>query len=202
MIKLYFAPMTRSVRVLWLLEELSLPYTLERVDFLPPEKKFFAQATPTGKLPTLDDDGVVMCESGAILEYLLERYGDGRLAPARGTPERAAFLQWMHFSESTVFPPLGIVIWLTRYRDAAELPSELIADARSRAASGLDYVEQALGDRPYLVGSDFSAADIMMGFSLVAAKVVGVLDDRYPVIDRYLARLQERPAFQKAAATE
>ena len=93
MIKLYYAPRTRSIRVLWLLEELGLPYDLEPVEFLPPAKNFFAQQTPLRKLPTIEDGDVVMCESGAILEYILERYGEGRLAPPVGSPARAAYLQ-------------------------------------------------------------------------------------------------------------
>lgn len=113
MIRLYFAPRTRSVRILWLLEELELPYELEHVTFEPPAKRFFGQKTPSGKLPTVEDGAVTMSESGAIIEYILECYGSGRLAPPVGTPERAAFLQWLHFSESTAFPPLGIVVWLT-----------------------------------------------------------------------------------------
>ena len=202
MIKLYFAPRTRSLRILWLLEELGLPYQLERVDFLPPAKNFFAQRTPTGKLPTIEDGDVVMCESGAIVEYVLERYGRARLAPPIGSRERAAFLQWIHFAESTAFPPLGIVVWLTRYRGEAMDPSELVEDARARAAMGLAFLERELGDKAYLLGDDFSAADVMMGFTLVAARLLGVLDDRHPVLGRYLARLEARPAFQKAIAVE
>jgi glutathione S-transferase len=90
MIKLYFAPRTRSVRILWLLEELELPYELARVEFAAPAERFFAQQTPLGKLPTIEDGDVVMCESGAIVEYILERYGGGRLAPPVGSRERAA----------------------------------------------------------------------------------------------------------------
>lgn len=200
MIKLYFAPRTRSVRILWLIEELGLPYELERVDFLPPAKKFFAQQTPTGKLPTIEDGNVVMCESGAIVEYILERYGGGRLAPPVGTRERAAYLQWLHFAESTAFPPLGILVWLTLYRDDAGQHAAIVEDARARASMGLDFLEHALGRKAYLLGDDFSAADIMLGFTLVAAQLLGVLDDRYPGLNGYLARLRDRPAFQKAAA--
>jgi len=202
MIKLYFAPRTRSVRILWLLEELGLPYELERVDFLPPAKTFFAQRTPTGKLPTIEDGDVVMCESGAIVEYILERYGRGRLAPPVGSRERAAFLQWIHFAESTAFPPLGILVWLTRYRGQALDQSELVEDARDRAAMGLAFLERELGEKTYLLGDDFSAADVMMGFTLVAARLLGVLDARHPALGRYLARLEARPAFQKAIAVE
>jgi len=201
MIKLYFAPRTRSVRILWLLEELGLPYELERVDFLPPAKSFFSQRTPLGKLPTIEDGDVTMCESGAIVEYILERYGDGRLAPAVGSAERARYLQWLHFAESTAFPPLGIIVWLTLYRGEAESHAALLEDARARAATGLEFLEHELGANRYLTGDEFSAADIMMGFTLIAARVLGVFDDHYPGLDAYLARLQARPAFRKAAET-
>jgi glutathione S-transferase len=202
MIKLYFAPRTRSVPIVWLFEELGLPYQLERVEFLPPAKRFFAQRTPTGKLPTIEDGDVVMCESGAIVEYVLERYGEGRLAPPIGSPKRAAFLQWLHFAESTAFPPLGIVVWLTLYRDDAASHPTLVDDARARAAMGFQYLEDALGDGPYLLGDEFSAADITMGFTLAAGQVLGVIDDDYPKLNAYVERLQARPAFQKAFATK
>jgi glutathione S-transferase len=190
MLKLYFAPRTRSVRIVWLLEELKLPYELERVEFLPTSSEFFVQKTPLGKLPTLVDGDVVMCESGAIVEYILERYGDGRLAPPVGSPKRAAYLQWLHFAESTAFPPLGIVVWLTRYRDDAAGHERIIEDARSRAATGLEFLERQIGD------------NVMMGFTLTAARLLGVLDDRFPRVGAYLDRLQARPAFQKAASLE
>jgi glutathione S-transferase len=203
MLKLYYAPRTRAARILWLLEELGLPYQLESVEFLPTSDTFFQQKTPTGKLPTIEDGDVVMCESGAIVEYILERYGQGRLAPAAGTPERAKFLQWLHYAESTAFPPLGIVVWLTRYRAEAGAGADdaLLADARGRAASGLEFLERELGAGPYLLGEAFSAADVMMGFTLIAARLLGVLDARFPVLGAYLDRLQQRPALKKILAT-
>lgn len=202
MMKLYYAPLTRSVRILWLLEELGLPFEIVRGEFERTTDRFFIQNTPTGKYPTLVDGDVTLCESGAIVEYILERYGEGRLAPAIGTPERAAFLQWLHYAEGTAFPPVGIVVWLTRYRDEGDGHAELLEDARGRAAACLDYVEQALGDGPYLVGEAFTAADIMMAFTLLAAQSVGVLDDRFPKLKAYLAHLMARPAFQKLLAEQ
>ena len=201
MIQLWFAPRTRAVRILWLLEELGLPYELERVEFQPTSTKFFQQQTPTGKLPTLVDGDVTLCESGAIVEWLLERYGRGRLAPPPGTRERARYLQWLHFAESTAFPPLGIVVWLSVYRQDAASHAGLIEDARGRAATGLEFLERELGESAYLAGDEFTAADVMMGFTLVAARMLGVLDARFPRVNRYLARLEARPAFQKASAT-
>ncbi len=197
MIKLYFAPRTRAARVLWLLEELRLEYELVEGEFVPPAKRFFGQSTPLGKYPTLVDGEITMCESGAILEYLLEKYGDGRLQPPIGTPARAAYLQWFHYAESTAFPPLGILIWLSRYREDGNEHENLISDTMGRAGSGFEFLENHLKDHTYLAGDDFTAADIMMGFTLLAAMDLGVVDDTYPETSAYLGRLAERPALQK-----
>lgn len=202
MLKLYHAPRTRALRVLWLLEELELPFELVTVPFTAPAREFFSQQTPLGKIPTLEDEGVLMCESGAILQYLLERYGNGRLEPARGDPARAAYLQWLHFAEATAYQPLGILVWLTRYRDDATDHIALLDDVRHRAAAGLGFIERAIGNGPWLLGATFSAADVMMGFTLMAARLLGVLDERYPGLCDYLERLEARPALQRALARE
>jgi glutathione S-transferase len=198
MLKLYFAPRTRAVRVRWLLEELRLPYELVRVDFNRPSRTF-AQNTPLGKLPVIEDDAVTIGESGAIVEYVLERYGEGRLAPPIGSPLRGEFLQWVHFAEATAFPPIGIIVWHTLYEQNADRVPEAISSARGRALDALGFVDRRLEGRDYLLGADFSAADIMMGFTLFAARALGVLDDPYPNVTPYLARLGARPAFRTAA---
>jgi glutathione S-transferase len=146
---------------------------------VPPARRFFGQRTPLGKLPVIEDGEVVMCESGAIVEYVPGRHGSGRLAPPFGSPERAAFPQWVHFAESTAFPPIGILVWLTLYRDDADRHASILEDARARAAAGFDFLQAQLDAKPHLLGDEFSAADVMMGFTLVEA----------------------RPAFQKALAT-
>jgi glutathione S-transferase len=198
MIALYFAPRTRSVRVRWLLEELGVPYELRRVTFNVP-KQTFDQDTPLGKFPVLEDGDVTICESGAIVEYLVERYGKGRLAPPIGSPLRGPYLQWIHFAEATAFAPLGVIVWHTLYQQDADAVPQVITGARTRAHAALAFVERALTGKEYLLGAEFSAADVMMGFTLIAARIFGVLDDRYPNIARYLARLESRPAFQAAA---
>ncbi|MEN8182638.1 MAG: glutathione S-transferase [Myxococcota bacterium] len=144
MLTVYHAPRTRSVRILWLLEELGTPYRLQKVEFVPPAKGFFSQKTPLGKLPVIEDGEVVMA------------------------------------------------------KDAEALP-QVIEDARGRAHSALDFLESSLGGDAYLLGSEFSAADIMAGFSLAVARTVDVLGD-HPLLGQYLARLEERPAFQRAAS--
>jgi glutathione S-transferase len=199
MITLYHAPRTRSVRILWLLEELGLPYELKKVEFSRPAKTF-SQRTPLGKLPVIEDGEVMICESGAILEYVIERYGRGHLTPEIGSPLRGRFLQWIHFAEGTAYPPLGVIVWHTLYkRDADSLPG-VIEDARDRARAALDFLEQALAGKTYLLGDDFSGADIMVGFTLAVARALGVMDDRYSQLAPYLTRLEGRSAFQRALA--
>ena len=199
MLKLYHAARTRSVRIYWLLEELGVPYELEMVAFKPPlpPAKPFAQSSPFGKVPALQDGDVKMFESGAILEYILERYGRGRLAPPPGTPLRGPFLQWVHFAEATAFPPLGNIAWHMFKQDADSIP-DAIADYRRWAGAALDVLEQALSGNEYLLGAEFSGADIMMGYTVQCAKWFGLLTDSYPNLAGYLARLETRPAFQKA----
>jgi glutathione S-transferase len=199
MITLYHSPRSRSVRIVWLLEELNLPYQLETVAFRPPlpPAKPFAQQSPFGKVPALRDGDLTMFESGAILEYVLERYGQGRLAPAPGAPLRGSFLQWVHFAEATAFPPLGNIAWHTFRQDADSIPGAM-ADYRTWAGAVLEILERALSGRTYLLGADFSGADIMMGYTLQCAKWFGILTDEYPHLVEYMARLEERPAFRKA----
>lgn len=197
MIRLYHAPGTRSTRILWLLEELGLDYELERMTFVPPAKAF-SQDTPSGKLPVIEDDGATIFESGAILEYILERYGEGRLAPPVGTTGRGHYLQWIHFAESTLYPPLGVIVWHSFYaKDADQVPSA-ISGAHGRASGALDVLEKALDGKQYLLGNEFTGADIMMGFTLGLGRGLGVVDDRYPRIVAYHDALQERLAFVRA----
>lgn len=197
MLKIYHAPRTRSIRLLWLLEELDLPYAIETVAFTP-QPQPFAQATPFGKVPALEDGEVKMFESGAMVEYVLERYGNGRLTPAIGHADRPAYLQWLHFSESTAFAPVSVVVWMKIYRQDAEQNAALIADAQVRAAVAFDFLEKHMGDHDYLLPSGFSAADIMMGFTLNAARAFGIIDEKFAKLNAYSKRLAARPALIKA----
>ncbi|MEB2285294.1 MAG: hypothetical protein B6D46_12725 [Polyangiaceae bacterium UTPRO1] len=197
MLKLYHAQLTRSVRIVWLLEELGVAYELVAVPFKPPRSSF-EQDTPAGKFPTLDDDGMVMFESGAILEYLIEKYGRGRLAPPIGDPERGRYLQWVHFAEATAFPPLGDVARHTMFLPEADRLPQVAADGRMRAKNALDVLERALQDKHYLVGGELSGADIMMGYLVMAARMLGCVGAEHANIAAYWDRLAARPGFQKA----
>jgi len=197
MLKLYHAQLTRSVRIVWLLEELGIPYELATVAFRPPRHSF-EQDTPTGKFPALEDGGLVMFESGAILEYVIEKYGNGRLAPAIGSPERGPYLQWVHFAEATAFPPIGDIARHTMFLPEAERIPQVATDGRARAKNALDVLERALDGKDYLVGKELSGADIMMGYFLMAARMLGLVGADYPNVSAYWDRLAARPALQKA----
>ena len=199
MLKVYHAPRTRSIRILWLLEELGLPYQIEKVAFTPKPMPF-GQDVPFGKVPALSDGDMTMFESGAMVEYILERYGNGRLAPPVGHADRPAYLQWLHFAESTAFAPVSVVVWMKLYRQDAEQNAAIIADAQVRAAVSLEFLEKHKGDSEYLLPSGFSAADIMMGFTLNAARAFGIIDERFAKLDAYSKRLAARPALVKASA--
>ena len=198
MIKLYHAPLSRSVRVLWLLEELGLPYELHSAPLEPTTLKPFAQKTPSGKVPTIEDDGITIFESGAIVEYILEKYGNQHLAPPVGSPARGLFLQWLHFADATAFTGLGNIVWHTRSKEDAERVADALADYRRWAEASLDALERNLRDKTFLLGAEFSAADIMVGYTVLVAKALGLVGEQHPAVDAYLARLTERPALRRA----
>lgn len=202
MITLYHSPRTRSVRILWLLEELGLPYELVTIPFRREHLRSpeYLKVHPLGRIPAIRDGELTMFESGAIVEYLLERYGQGRLTPPLGTPLRGLFLQWVYFAEATALPPLAEIAAHTFFKPEVERIPAVVADARARATGVIEVIEQALAGKPYLLGDEFSAADIMMGYSILLMKWFGVLTDACPNLVAYLGRLESRPAFQRALA--
>jgi glutathione S-transferase len=203
---------SRSQRVLWLLEELAVPYEIKRYQrdaktmLAPPELK---AVHALGKSPVIQDGAVTLAESGAILEYLVERHGQGRLAPAPGTPERLRYTYWMHFAEGSAMPPLLLKLIFDRI-EKAPMPFFVKPVARTiaqRAKAGfvqpnidrnLDYMEAELQGRDWFAGAEFSAADIQMSFPLEAAQARGGLDARRPRLLDFLARIHARPAYRRA----
>ena len=205
MIKLYHAPNTRSIRILWLLQELKacydFEYELERVEFIPPSKGFFAQCTPSGKIPFLSDNDNGLSESGAIIQYLLERYDTKHyFSPPIQSDDRAPFLQWLHYAEGTLSTPLSTLLWHQVYKQDADSIPTVIADAKDRAERSLSVIDKALQDNSYLVNNTFTAADIMMGYTLWSARYLGALGERFGALINYLQILEARPAFQQAWA--
>ena len=207
MITIYHVPRTRSARVIWLCEELGLPYDVVPVDFSPEYRKSpeWRRLNPIGKVPAMTDvDGegntFTMIESGAMVHYILERHGEGRLQPPPGTPESALFLQWSWFAEASLARPLGDMVHHRILKPEPERIPAVVEDGQARAEICLDAVEAALDGRDYLLGDELTAADIMMGYSLALAQRLGVLDERYPNVVAYMGRLEGRPGFQIAFA--
>jgi glutathione S-transferase len=192
------ASWTRDCRPRWLLEELGIGYEHERIDLFGGQGRSPEHLArhPLGKVPVLEDGEVTMWESGAVVTYLLERYGDGRLAPPPGTPARARYLQWFFFAATSLEPVTTKIYANLRFRVGQPDAEERLADAHKELTKLRRALDPALERGPYLLGEDFSAADIMMGTSLHWAAKVGGLTEA-PVLKRYYDRLAERPAFQK-----
>jgi glutathione S-transferase len=198
MIKLHFAPLTRSIRVRWLLEELGVPHELVTTEYNRDGSRGFAQNTPSGNYPYIEDGDTALSESGAIVQYILERYGNGRLEPPIGSKDRGAYLYWLHFAEGTAASSINTTVWLTVYRDDADRHQEIISAVRNSANTVFGKVEAVLAAQPYIAGNEFSAADIMMGFTLGSAKWLQLLTDVHPKTLEYVDRLFARPALQKS----
>jgi glutathione S-transferase len=200
MIRIYHVPGTRSVRVIWLCEELVVPYQRVPVDFSPEYRASaeWRKLNPVGKVPVMTDDGCTIFESGAMVEYVLDHYGDHRLRPEPRTPEHALYLQWTWFAEATFARPLGEIVNHRReFPGDAEIPA-VVEEMKNRAVVCLDALEQALADRDYLLGAGFSAADIMMGYTVLLTRMFKLLGADHPNVLSYFNRLSERPGFQAA----
>ena len=191
---------SRSQRILWLLEELGTPYRIEpyqrdsKTNLAPAELRAIH---PLGKSPVIQDGDRVLAESGAIVEYLVERHGGGRLMPSRGTDEHVRYLHWMHFAEGTIMLHLLARLYLSRVGEPAKALLERVSGA---VRMHLGYVEESLGSSQFLTGSLFTVADVQMSFPLEVSVVQGMLGDAHPRLKALLARLHERPAYQAALA--
>lgn len=205
---------SRSQRVLWLLEELELPYQLQKYQrdaktmLAPPSLR---QVHPLGKSPVVTDGDLVLAESGAIIETVIERYGQGRLVPALGTPERLRFRYWLHYAEGSAMPPLLLKLVFDKVEStpmpffvkpiakaiSAKVKSSFI---QPQITTHLDFMEAELGKSLWFAGEEFSGADIQMSFPLEAAAARGGLDASRPRLMAYLARIHARPAYQRALA--
>lgn len=188
---------SRSQRILWLLEELELPYEIafyarDAVTRLaPPELK---AVHPLGKSPVLADAGATIIESGAIIDHILRRHGGGRLVPAQDTADYDAYVQWLHYAEGSAMLPLMLKMYTGRLGEAA---APLAPRIDSEIANHLGYVEASLAGRDWLIGSDLTGADVQMSFIGEIAGAYG-LRASYPNIDAWVKRFQSRPAYQRA----
>ena len=212
MITVHHLNNSRSQRVLWLLEELGIAYEIKRYER--DSKTMLAPASlravhPLGKSPVVTDSALTLAESGAIIEYLVDRYGGGRLAPPPGTPERLRYTYWLHYAEGSAMPPLLMKLVFSRIAKApmpffARPIARRIADGATRSFVGpqlalhLDYMEGELGRSAWFAGDEFSAADVQMSFPLEAAAARAGLGASRPKLNAFLDRIHARPAYARA----
>ena len=214
MITVHHLNNSRSQRVLWLLEELGLEYEVRRYErdpvtmLAPPELR---AVHPLGKSPVITEGDLVLAESGAIVEYLVETHGKGRLVPAPGTPQRLRYRYWLHYAEGSAMPPLLLKLVFDRI-SKAKMPFFAKPVARAIAARAkdsfiqpqidqhLDYMEAELGRSRWFAGDEFSAADVQISFPLEAAAARAGLNGSRPRLMEFLARIHARPAYQRALA--
>lgn len=201
MIKLYYVPDTRSIRIAWLCEELGLAY--ERIDMPLDENVLrtpqMLARNPFGKVPAIEDGDVTLFESGAIIEYLLDAYGEGRLRPELGTRDYYRYLEWVHGAET--LGGFGSVVLFTMLRAPEASRSDALTEAAAdRARFGLAATERDFGEGPFICGENFTAADIMLMWSLhFCKKFFNLLDaETYPKLADYYDHLSARDGWQKA----
>jgi glutathione S-transferase len=199
MIKLYHSRQSRSVRPRWLLEEIGAPYELVTLDMQKGEHKTpaYMKVHPHGAVPALVDGDLQLFESAAICAYLADKFPEKRLAPPVGTPARGLYYQWMVYAIATLEPPVIDVFMQTAMLPEAERSPAVLAAARKKFGDVATVLEQALGTRPFLLGEQFTAVDVMIGSTLGWAQMLGLLEERKS-LQEYVQRLSQRPAFQKA----
>lgn len=202
MLKLHFAPNSRAGRIVWLLEELELPYELNRMDFHPKDLKSDEHRArhPLGRVPVLDDGDLSIYESGAIVEYVLERHKNGGLKPAVDAAQYPSYLQWFHYCEGMVMPPVNTIVVQTVLLPPERRDETALAQAQKLLTRSLAPVDEALAGKEYLIG-DFSGADIMLGHACFMSNRLGCVPDEMENLKAYVERVAARPAFQKAMNT-
>ena len=199
MLTLHFAPNSRAGRIVWLLEELGLQYRLNRMDFSPKDLKSPEHRArhPLGRVPVLDDGDVRLWESGAIVEYVIARHSDGTLRPPVDSPLFPTYLQWLHYCEGLVMPPVNTIVVQTLLLPPERRNAEVLGQAQRLLTRSLAPVNDHLQGRDYLIGN-FSAADLMLGHACYMSQRLGCVTDEMPHLRQYIERIATRPAFQTA----
>ncbi len=198
-LKVHHLNNSRSQRILWLLEELGVPYEIVQhqrdavTNLAPPE---LLDIHPLGKSPVIEDKGQVVFESGAIVEYLCERHGGTHLVPARGTDDHIRYLEWLHFAEGSAMLPFLLRLYTSRLGDAA---APLKPRIDEQLESHFKYMEDSLLPSGFFVGDGLTGADIMLSFPAEAAVKMGLAFDK-PKLTAYVANIHARPAYQAALA--
>ncbi|MBD2336099.1 glutathione S-transferase [Calothrix sp. FACHB-156] len=190
---------SRSQRVLWLLEELGIEYEIKYYErdsktMLAPAS--LRQVHPLGKSPVITDAELTVAESGAIIEYIVERYGNGRLIPESGTPERLRYTYWLHYAEGSAMPPLvmNLVFQLFVTGDSSANDAFIAPQIKLH----FDYIEAELTKNTWFVGEEFTAADIQMSFPLEIVATLPEQTENRPKIKQFIERIQARPAYKRA----
>lgn len=199
MLKLHFAPNSRAGRIVWLLEELQLPYEINKMAFHPKDLKSDEHRTrhPLGRVPVLEDGDVSIYESGAIVDYVLERHKNGGLKPTVSDVRFPEYLQWFHYCEGMVMPAVNTIVVQTILLPEDRRDATVLGQAQRLLSKSLEPVNIALNGRDYLVG-DFSAADIMLGHACFMSNRLGCVPDEMTDLKAYVAKVAARPAFQTA----
>lgn len=199
--KIYHAPNTRSVRIVWLFEELGLPYELEKLKLGDPGMRSpeYLRVHPMGRVPALQDNDTTIVESGAIVQYVLARHGNGRLAPDVSSPDYPRYLQWLHYAEGMIMPPVNIIVVETILLPPERRIQVNVDRATKLLSRMLSAVDAHLTEREFLAG-DFSGADIMTGHACTVARRLGADVSDKPNVAAYIERLNARPAMQRAWA--
>ncbi|QDP20831.1 glutathione S-transferase family protein [Bradyrhizobium cosmicum] len=191
---------SQSERIVWLCEELGIPYELKRytrdpVTMLAPAE--YKALHPIGAAPVITDGDLLLAESGAIVDYILVKYGNGRLVLGPDQPGFAQFLYWFHFANGTLQAGMGRLMILNRLKLAQDNP--MLVATRTRVDRAFDLVDARVRDAEYLAGDTFTTADIMMGFSLTTMRYFQPYDlSRCPNVVKYLGRIGARPAYRRA----
>ena len=199
---LHYCSNSRAQRVLWLLEELKLSYNLNKIKFHPSELKSEEHRNrhPLGRIPVLEDDNITIYESGAIIEYLIARHSDGSLKPKVNEEKFPQYLQWFHYCEGMIMPPMNTIVVHTLILSKEKRNEEVLRQAKNLLSKALKPVNDLLSENEYLIGT-FSGADFMLGHSLFMSNKLGCVTEEMDNIIRYVNLLNSRSAFTKAINT-
>ena len=199
MLKVHFVAGTRAGRVVWLLEELGLEYEVNIMSFTKEGLKSAEHRSrhALGRVPVLEDGDISIFESGAIIDYVLERHKNGGLKPSLDSSEFPFYLQWYHYCEGMVMPPMNQIVVQTILLPPDRRDETVLNQAKNLLTKSLAPVNENLANNDYLIG-DFSGADLMLGHSCFMANRLGCVSEEMQNIKDYVARINARPAFQKA----
>ncbi len=199
MLKVHFAPNSRAGRIIWLLEELELPYEVNKMAFHPKDLKTeeHRKRHPLGRIPVLDDGDIRIYESGAIVEYIIERHKNGGLKPDIHSDEFPQYLQWFHYCEGMVMPPINTIVVQTILLPEERRDETVLKQAKNLLSKALIPVDENLENKKFLIG-DFSGADIMLGHACFMSNMMGCVTDNMVNLKEYVNRISERPSFKTA----